>query len=256
MKISSLFIVFLIFTVAVITITTPLSCQHADEDHWNAKRAKLVNSLAKKGITDKMVLNSMMTVPRHEFVPKNQRSASYADHPLPIGHSQTISQPYIVAYMCQALKLTGNEKVLEIGTGSGYHAAVLSLLSKTVYTIEIIPELGNTAAKLLDELGYVNVKVKVGDGYQGWQEFAPFDAVILTAAPPQIPQPLLDQLNVGGRLLAPVGVGWQKLVLVERTEDGFKETELLPVVFVPMTGEAQQNSVSENDSKPLSPLRK
>jgi len=240
MKISSRFIVFLTFTVAVITITTPLSCQHANEDHWTAKRAKLVNGLAKKGITDKMVLNAMMTVPRHEFVPKNQRSASYVDHPLPIGHGQTISQPYIVAYMCQALKLTGNEKVLEIGTGSGYHAAVISLLSKAVYTIEIIPELGHTAAKLLDELEYFNVKVKVGDGYQGWQEFAPFDAVILTAAPPQIPQPLLDQLNVGGKLLAPVGVGWQKLVLVERTMDGFEETELLPVVFVPMTGEAQQ----------------
>ncbi len=230
----------LLFTFAVLALTTPLSCRQADEASWTVQRERLVTNLAEKGITDERVLTAMKAVPRHEFVPMSQRAASYVDHPLPIGHGQTISQPYIVAYMCQALKLTGGEKVLEIGTGSGYHAAVLSLLAKEVYTIEIIPELGRSAEKLLDELGYENIEVRIGDGYQGWPEFAPFDAVILTAAPPQIPQPLLDQLSIGGRLLAPVGVGWQKLVLVERTREGLKETELLPVVFVPMTGAAQQ----------------
>ncbi|MDP8241111.1 MAG: protein-L-isoaspartate(D-aspartate) O-methyltransferase [Candidatus Hatepunaea meridiana] len=228
------------FIITVSTVATAFSDPSHNEDEWKKQQVRLVKGLESKGITDKAVLQAMTDVPRHAFVPKWWRSDSYQDRPLPIGHEQTISQPYIVAYMCEALKLTGKEKVLEIGTGSGYHAAVLSLLSKMVYTIEIVHELGESAAKLLDNLEYENIEVKVGDGYQGWAKHAPFDAIILTAAPPKIPQPLLDQLKIGGRLIAPVGVNWQELVLVERVEEGYKKTELLPVRFVPMTGEAQQ----------------
>ena len=226
--------------VAALLLSSPLACQQLKEKSWKEQRARLVQSLKRKGITDKAVLEAMMTVPRHQFVPELQRLHSYADHPLPIGHGQTISQPFIVAYMCQALRLSSSEKVLEIGTGSGYHAAVLSLLCDKVYTIEIIPALGRSAKKLLSGLGYENIEIKIGDGYQGWEKHAPFDAIILTAAPPQIPQPLIDQLDLGGRLLAPVGVGWQELVLIEKSEQGLKETSLLPVAFVPMTGEAER----------------
>ena len=225
-------------------LAAPLSAystHNYDEEGFSELRFNLVESLKDKGITDQRVLDAMCEVPRHMFVPENIRHDSYLDHPLPIGHQQTISQPYIVAYMCQALELIGTEKVLEIGTGSGYHAAVLSLLSEEVCTIEIIPALGRTAAARLKGLGYENIRVKVGDGYLGWQEHAPFDAIILTAAPPKIPQPLLDQLKIGGRLIAPVGVGFQELVLIRRVEDGYHETTLLPVRFVPMTGEAQQD---------------
>ena len=234
-------LIIILLTIAVLAyIAKPLSCSDRNRESWEAQRLKLVAGLKSKGITDEAVLNAMSKVPRHLFVPENMRSLSYNDHPLPIGQKQTISQPYIVAFMCQALELTGKEKVLEIGTGSGYHAAVMSLISETIYTIEIIPELGNRAARTLNSLGYENVKVKVGDGYRGWPEFAPFDAVILTAAPPEIPQPLLDQMKVGGRLIAPVGKMWQELVLVRRDKDGYHEKELLPVRFVPMTGEAQE----------------
>jgi len=226
--------------IAILFLSSPLSCQQQSEKSWQEQRLKLVEHLEEKGITDAAVLDAMRTVPRHRFVPALQRSSAYADHPLPIGHGQTISQPFIVAFMSQALKLTGDEKVLEIGTGSGYHAAVLSLLCDQVYTIEIVPELGRSAKKLIAEMGYENIEVKIGDGYQGWIKHAPFDAIILTAAPKKIPQPLIDQLNLGGRLLAPVGEGWQELVLLEKTEERLKETNLLPVVFVPMTGEAEK----------------
>ena len=230
---------FTIILFAAVLPVSHISCQQANEMEWKDQRMKLVKSLEKKGINNQAVLQAMRDVPRHLFVPEHQRPAAYEDHPLPIGYGQTISQPYVVAYMCQALKLTGKEKVLEIGTGSGYHAAVLSLLCDSVYTIEIVPQLGRSAEKLLDELGYENIKVKIGDGYRGWTEYAPFDAIMLTAAPPEIPQPLIDQLAVGGRLLAPVGEDWQELVLLEKTDAGITRTNLLPVVFVPMTGEAE-----------------
>ncbi len=232
-----------ILILAAIVITTGIraySGHPASDEKWTELRLKLVESLRGKGITDTLVLKAMSEIPRHSFVPANWRAHSYLDRPLSIGHGQTISQPYIVAYMCQALKLTDSDKVLEIGTGSGYHAAVMSLICNIVYTIEIVPELGRSAAVLLNSLGYENISVMIGDGYKGWEEHAPFDAVILTAAPPQIPQPLLEQLKVGGRLIAPVGVDWQELVLIYRTEDGYRETKLLPVRFVPMTGEAQR----------------
>ena len=213
--------------------------QDTDDTYWKPRRLQLVETLKREGISDAKVLDAIAKVPRHLFVPERYRENSYANRPLPIGHSQTISQPYIVAYMSQELHLTPQDNVLEIGTGSGYHAAVMSSLCRFVYTIEIVEELGLTAKDRLDSLGYENVEVRIGDGYQGWVEHAPFDAVILTAAPPQIPQPLLDQLKIGGRLIAPVGINWQELVLVTRTEDGYMRQQLIPVRFVPMTGEAQ-----------------
>ncbi len=203
---------------------------------------QLVEKLELEGISDVATLGAIGKVPRHKFVPKSYRSHSYENRPLPIGHSQTISQPFIVAYMVQALKLSKKDRVLEIGTGSGYHAAVMSEVCEHVYSIEIIPKLGEGAQEILSELGYKNIDVKIGDGYIGWKEHAPFDAVILTAAPPKIPQPLLNQLAVGGRLIAPVGVNWQELVLITKTETGFSRKRLIPVRFVPMTGEAQNDN--------------
>lgn len=237
---TKLLLLITLFISASFIQATASSFYKDDEGKFRKQRLDLVESLNRKGISDLQVLDAMREVPRHIFVPESVRRHSYLDQPLRIGHQQTISQPFIVAYMCQALELTGTEKVLEIGTGSGYHAAVLSLISAEVYSIEIIPELGRSAAARLMGAGYINVDVKVGDGYKGWKEHAPFDAIILTAAPPEIPQPLLDQLNIGGRLVAPVGVGYQELVLIRRDESGYNRTTLLPVRFVPMTGEAQK----------------
>jgi protein-L-isoaspartate(D-aspartate) O-methyltransferase len=193
-----------------------------------------------RGVRDPRVLEAMRKVPRHELVPKNVRAQAYADYPLPIGEGQTISQPYIVAYMTEQLALKGGERVLEVGTGSGYQAAVLAEMGAEVYTIEIVPALGNRAAADLARLGYKNITVRVGDGYRGWPEKAPFDAIIVTAAPPEVPAPLIDQLEPGGRLVLPVGEAYQELLLVTKDAKGVQKRRLLPVRFVPMTGEAQK----------------
>jgi len=235
-------VVVVLWLLACITATS--AGDFSEPRYWESQRWRLVDELRQEGITDLRVLDAMMKVPRHEFIPMQFQSQSYENHPLPIGYGQTISQPYIVAYMCQALQLKPTDRVLEIGTGSGYHAAVMSLLAAEVFTIEIIPELGRGAEQKLKELRYNNVQVFVGDGYQGLPDEAPFDAVILTAAPPKIPQPLLDQLAVGGRLIAPVGEGYQELVLVERSPNEFTQQSLLPVRFVPMTGKAQKEPKS------------
>ncbi len=190
------------------------------------------------GVTDQAVVAAMRRVPRHRFMPDSHAEDAYGDFPLSIGYGQTISQPFIVAYMTQALKLKPDEKVLEIGTGSGYQAAILAELVSKVFTIEIVEPLAARAKKTLAELGYDNVIVRAGDGYQGWPDESPFDAIILTAAPNHIPEPLLEQLAIGGRLILPVGDYPQRLLLIRRTKEGYQETELLPVVFVPMTGEA------------------
>ena len=182
----------------------------------------------------------MRRVPRHRFVPEAYRSEAYADYPLRIGHDQTISQPYIVGLMTQMAQVRTGQRVLEIGTGSGYQAAVLAELGAEVYSIEIVRALGESARALLGDLGYRTVHVRIGDGYQGWPEHAPFDAIVLTAAPPAIPQPLLAQLTVGGRLVAPVGRDYQELVIITRTLDGYEQSAGIPVRFVPMTGRAQQ----------------
>lgn len=196
--------------------------------------------LLARDITDPRVVDAMRRVPRDRFVPADQRPWAYEDRPLPIGYRQTISQPYIVAYMTQALRLTSNDKVLEIGTGSGYQAAVLAELVAAVYSIEIVQELATRAEETLTELGYTNVHVRAGDGYAGWPEEAPFDAIIVTAAPDHIPQPLVDQLGLGGRLIIPVGQNRQALTILTRTADGIERESDLPVMFVPMTGEAEQ----------------
>ena len=202
----------------------------------------VATQIAARGIVDPRVLDAMRRVKRHLFVPEPVRAAAYGDHPLPIGHDQTISQPYIVALMTELAQVKPGARVLEIGTGSGYQAAVLAVLAKEVYSVEIVEPLAAEADERLARLGYRNVTVRSGDGYRGWPERAPFDAILVTAAPPEIPQPLLDQLAPGGRLVAPVGPerGEQVLVVVERTESGLKRWSVAPVRFVPMTGEARK----------------
>lgn len=206
-----------------------------------ALRERMVETqIVTRGVRQPAVLQAMKTVPRHLFVPEPFRAQSYEDYPLPIGAQQTISQPYIVALMTELLDLTGDERVLEIGTGSGYQAAVLSRVAGEVYTIEILEPLGRQAQRILGELGYKNVHTRIGDGYQGWPEAAPFDAIVVTAAPERIPQPLLDQLKVGGRMVIPVGAFFQDLLVLTKTPNGVDKKNIIPVRFVPMTGEAQK----------------
>jgi protein-L-isoaspartate(D-aspartate) O-methyltransferase len=212
-----------------------------DEDTAHARREDMIRTqLEARGIRDRAVLDAMRKVPRHRFVPRLLGLSAYDDGPLPIGEGQTISQPYIVAWMTELIGPKKGMRVLEIGTGSGYQAAVLAECVEEVDTIEVVPSLGKSAERLLVELGYRNIRTRIGDGYHGWPERAPFDAIILTAAPPEdIPRPLLDQLKVGGRLVAPVGRSDQQLVRITRTETGFVREVLAPVRFVPMTGKAQ-----------------
>ena len=193
-----------------------------------------------RGLTGDRLLAAMEEVPRHLFVPEAERAHAYADHPLPIGDGQTISQPYIAALMTSLLDLTPRSRVLEIGTGSGYQAAVLSRLAGQVYSVEIVPDLGERARCTLTRLGYANVSVRIGDGYLGWPEAAPFDAIILTAAPAAVPPPLLAQLKPGGHMVVPVGDLDQELLLITKRADGsLQQEKLLPVRFVPMTGQAR-----------------
>lgn len=205
-------------------------------------RAQMVErQIAARGVADPRVLAALRKVPRHEFVPMLVRDRAYADSPLPLTHGQTISQPYIVALMTELAGIDADSTVLEIGTGSGYQAAVLAEVAKRVYTIEIIPELAESAQATLGRLGYGAVRVRRGDGYQGWAEHAPFDAILVTAAPAEIPDPLRQQLAVGGRLVIPIGTRYQELRVIERVADGFSEKSVLPVRFVPMTGAAQSS---------------
>ena len=212
-----------------------------DEERYLLMREKMVKiQIERRGIADQRVLAALKKVPRHRFVPPDLKERAYDDGALPIGERQTISQPYIVAIMTELLRLKGDEKVLEIGTGSGYQAAVLAEVVRHVYTIEILESLAKTGERRLQEMGYTNVTVRCGDGYQGWPEVAPFDAVIVTAAPEHIPQPLIDQLRVGGRMVIPVGRFSQDLMLLVKEEEGVRKEQVIPVRFVPMTGEAQR----------------
>jgi protein-L-isoaspartate(D-aspartate) O-methyltransferase len=225
----------------MMTIILILAISAALAPDFKALRQNMVETqIAARGVEDTLVLNAMLEVERHRFMPKTYEPLAYADRPLPIGHDQTISQPYIVALMTSLLELESGDTVLEIGTGSGYQAAILAEIGARVYTIEILEPLAETARKQLDELGYTNIEVKCGDGYKGWPEYAPFDGIIVTCAPPEIPVPLLEQLKVGGKLVIPVGESYQELLLMRRTEDGFERTSVIPVRFVPMTGEAQK----------------
>jgi protein-L-isoaspartate(D-aspartate) O-methyltransferase len=200
----------------------------------------LHTQLMPRGIKDPLVLGAMRAVPRHHFVPEPLRANAYDDNPLPIGHDQTISQPYIVAYMTEALELSGGERVLEIGTGSGYQAAVLAEIVEAVYTIEIVPALAMDAEARLRRMRYDNVHVRLGDGHVGWPEAAPFDAIVVTAAPDHVPPALIEQLRPGGRMIVPVGGADQELILIAKTETGSARRPVLPVRFVPMTGEPQR----------------
>jgi len=204
------------------------------------ERQRMVREqLMPRGVHDKRVLAAMSKVPRQEFVPQDSRAASYTDQPLPISYGQTISQPYIVAFMTEQLHPSSGDRVLEIGTGSGYQAAILGELVAEVYSIEIIEPLAKTAEATLQRLGYKNVFVKVGDGYKGWPEHAPFDAITVTCAPDHVPQPLIDQLKEGGRMIIPVGgFGDQELYLLEKKNGQLERRAVLPVRFVPMAGEA------------------
>jgi protein-L-isoaspartate(D-aspartate) O-methyltransferase len=195
--------------------------------------------IERRGVENRRVLEAMRTVPRHLFIPEASRARAYEDRALPIGKGQTISQPYVVAVMTDALDPKPGDRVLEVGTGSGYQAAVLSGLVEQVYSIEIVPELAARARRTLAALGYDNVVVIAGDGYRGLPDEAPFDSIIVTAAPERIPEPLIEQLRVGGRLVIPVGGRTQKLRVAERTKDGLQTRTLFGVRFVPMTGEAQ-----------------
>jgi len=217
--------------------------QRDSEETHRARRLDMVtDQIASRGIKDKAVLEALRKVPRHRFVPAMWQPLAYTDGPLPIGEGQTISQPYIVAWMTELIQPTKKMRVLEIGTGSGYQAAILSECVGEVDSIEVVPTLGRKAKTLLGDLEYRNVQVRIGDGYEGWPERAPYDAILLTAAPPgQIPRPLLDQLKPGGRLVAPVGRGVQDLVRITKTPTGFKREVLAGVQFVPMTGKAQKD---------------
>lgn len=214
----------------------------ADEERrWVELREEMVRTqIAARGVRDANVLAAMRTVPRHLFVPPEVRYQAYADHPLPIGDGQTISQPYIVGLMSELMAVKPGDKVLEIGTGSGYQAAVLAAMGCTVYTIEIREALARSAAERLANLGYGSVQVRAGDGYAGWPEAAPFAGIIVTAAPERIPQPLVEQLAVGGRLVIPVGSFYQQLKVLTKGRDGLVQRDVIPVRFVPMTGEIER----------------
>lgn len=219
-----------------------LSCHSQFEpvmdEYFKTRQNMVKHQIMARGVTDEKVIDAMRKVERHLFVPVSARNEAYGDFPLSIGYGQTISQPYIVAFMTEALQLSGEEKVLEIGTGSGYQAAVLAEICQAVYTIEIIEPLGNQAAGLLANLGCENVFVKVGDGYRGWEENAPYDAIIVTCSPTHIPQPLQEQLAEGGSMIIPVGERYfQELILLKKKDGKLEQSQVLPVRFVPMINE-------------------
>lgn len=211
----------------------------SQEELRKLREEMVSRQIAARGIKDPAVLNAMKKVPRHDYVGPGLEREAYQDGPLSIGEGQTISQPYIVALMTELAKIGPESKVLEVGTGSAYQAAVLGEIAKDVYTIEIIESLGKRAEERLERFGYRNVHVRIGDGYKGWPEAAPFDAVLVTAAPDHIPQPLIDQLKIGGRLVIPIGNYYQELEVITRTKDGVQREKIIPVRFVPMTGEAE-----------------
>ena len=239
------------FLVSLISVTfffksLPLSVfalTFVEAPETTAMRSKMIHDqIKKRGMTNPQVLAALEKVPRHLFVPEEYRGMAYADRALPIGKGQTISQPYIVAFMTDALDLKPSDKVLEIGTGSGYQAAILAEICDTVYSIEIIESLAKNAAKLLSDIGYSNIMVKIGDGYRGWKTHAPYDAIIVTCAPTQIPEPLKDQLAEGGRMIIPVGEQYvQELILLEKKKGQLKEKKVLPVMFVPMVDKTGNN---------------
>jgi protein-L-isoaspartate(D-aspartate) O-methyltransferase len=228
-------------SMAVALALVVASCQpdgqQQREPDWVSARAAMVrDQLRARDVVNSRVLDAMTRVPRHLFVPENHRADAYGDFPLPIGHGQTISQPYIVGFMSQALEVQPQHRVLEIGTGSGYQAAILAELAREVYTIEIVAPLADRARSTLEALGYTNVRIKTGNGYRGWPEHAPYDRVMVTAAPDEVPRALVEQLRVGGLMAIPVGTIDQELRILRRTGTGLETLRTLPVRFVPMVG--------------------
>jgi protein-L-isoaspartate(D-aspartate) O-methyltransferase len=235
-----------LFALLVVLSLLP-SCSEAQPpaggDLTTQRHAMVEQQMEARGISDPATLGAMRAVPRHEFLPLRLREEAYGDYPLPIGHGQTISQPYIVAFMTEAIRPQPGEKILEIGAGSGYQAAVLAQMGADVYTIEIVEPLAEMARQTLERLGYKNAHVKHGDGYRGWPEHAPFDAVIVTCAPDKIPPDLIAQLKDGGRMIIPVGGGMeQELILLRKQGERIEKQSVLPVRFVPMTGEAEKEN--------------
>lgn len=204
------------------------------EKRWGMVEKQIIS----RGIQDSQLIRAMIRIPRHKFIPEDLREHAYGDNPIPIGMDQTISQPYIVALMTELLKLQEGEKVLEVGTGSGYQTAILAEMECEVYTMEILEPLVEKARQVLESLGYKKIHYRIGDGYIGWQEHSPFDAIIVTAAPEHIPQPLIEQLKVNGKMIIPVGDMNQELILIKKTEKRIEMKTVTPVRFVPMTGEA------------------
>ena len=228
--------------LAVIAAGLPMTLR-AQDDRFSFHRQSMVKEqIVRRGVDNPEVVRAMGEVPRHAFVPDHLQNQAYVDGPLSIGLGQTISQPYIVALMTELLELDGDEKVLEIGTGSGYQAAVLARVAREVYTVEIREELGSQAEERLEGLGYDNIHLRIGDGYQGWPEEAPFDGIMVTAAPATIPEPLIDQLREGGKLVIPVGDFFQDLLVITKTADGVEQREIIPVRFVPMIGEVEDQN--------------
>lgn len=234
-------VVFLIFWIVLLSWLPGFSSSlqpgsnSQPADNLDRQRQDMVErQIRRRGINDEALLQAMSTVPRHRFVAPSQVNLAYEDYPLPIGYNQTISQPYIVAYMTEAAEISPEDKVLEIGTGSGYQAAILGKLAKEVYTIEIIPELASRASQVLKELGYTNIFLRESDGTQGWQEHAPYDAILVTAAPESIPQSLVEQLAIGGKMVIPVGIWHQDIIVLTKTSEGIVEERTIPVRFVPL----------------------
>ncbi len=225
---------YLQIALLLVLITTLLA---AGDNRQRERHNMVTRQIESRGIRDHRVVRAMRRVPRHSFVPSYRQRQAYDDTPIPIGYGQTISQPYIVAYMTEVIALESEHRVLEIGTGSGYQAAVLAEIVSEVYSIEIIPELAQTAERVINELEYTNIQVKQGDGYYGWEEEAPFDAIVVTAAAEHIPPPLLAQLKDGGKMIIPVGSPFmvQNLMLVEKKGESITTTSLMPVRFVPFT---------------------
>lgn len=239
MNLFNWFIVEILFLTSIIG-NNSCNSQQKKTDHssenFTRKRIEMVEKqIVARGVSDERVLNAFRTVERHKFVPEFKINQAYDDHPISIGEGQTISQPYVVAFMTEVLELSSNDKVLEIGTGSGYQAAILGELCDSVFTIEIFESLGSKAEQLLSNLGYSNIHVKIGDGYEGWEKFAPFDAIIVTCSPKDIPKPLEEQLVDGGRMIIPVGNSFsQNLILLKKTNNQLHKNNVLPVRFVPM----------------------
>jgi len=225
--------------IAVTVLFAAAACREPADPMQNKRSEMVERQIAARGIRDTRVLAAMRAVPRHDFVSPAEEASAYDDRPLPIGSGQTISQPYVVAFMAEQLQLKGTEKVLEIGTGSGYSTAILASLAARVYSIEIRPELAQEAKERLEKLGVKNVELRTADGYRGWPEQAPFDAILVTAAPEKVPPPLLEQLSASGRMVIPVGAFYQELKVIHRQGGGYSEKSVLPVRFVPFVGEAE-----------------